>query len=387
MRKLLTRLVREKRSAPSVARVCTGYAWSMPGLGTSKNLAQSNYAVALADGLIANGKGFTVVCPDYAKDFSMPPKMELCVLPDESPDYFKICLSGSRVECIILSLSPWHTFRERVKIARANADFLIFYSGQTLGEKLAEHKIQQTVATIKEQIDGVIVMTEMIREYWIDKGLLPERICNVGPLVRTELWKNVYPDVLPDTAMYFGNLVHPEVWDLLDVAEQVRESISSFRLIMYGDAGADQIAVLNDEVSGRGLTDCVEVKTSVPVEEMIRLQKSATVLLMPSRKWERADMGFPNKLGEYLMSDRPVIASRVDGVSCYINNGEHALFVQPGNIADFAATVIEVLLNPNAYHEMTSRAKDRIEEIADCRVNAQKMLRWIDSLDVSRSNC
>ncbi len=60
------------------------------------------------------------------------------------------------------------------------------------------------------------------------------------------------------------------------------------------------------------------------------------VVRMPT---EFADRGFPFKLGEYLATGRPVVASRVSDVEVYLEHRVNAMLVEPGSIPEIVAAI------------------------------------------------
>ena len=60
------------------------------------------------------------------------------------------------------------------------------------------------------------------------------------------------------------------------------------------------------------------------------------VVRMPT---EFADRGFPFKLGEYLATGRPVVASRVSDVGFYLEDRVNAMLVEPGSVPGIVAAI------------------------------------------------
>jgi len=354
------------------------------GFGTPGMLAISNFTASLAHGFAENGKSVEIICTEMAETYPVPANVSFKEIPsgDKMALALQRHLHNKRFDAIILTVMPAKNFEERIRLARRSTDKVLLFSGETL-ERKAEGSIgsQEIFDSVREGIDGVIVMTKMIKNYWKNEGNLKSRmIYNVGPVIREDLWQKPNSgSTLQNTAMYFGNVYHEEVFDLIAVSQIVSRIIPSFRLTIYGDASKDALENFKKAVSDKGMTEHIEVNAAVQIDELAQLQQRASILLMPSRNWERANMGFPNKLGEYMLSRRPIVASKVGGISCWVNRRQ-VIFSPPDDINFFAKQVIDALQNPEKYTRMTDRAYTSIEKIAGSARSAKGLLGWIAKL-------
>jgi glycosyltransferase involved in cell wall biosynthesis len=61
-----------------------------------------------------------------------------------------------------------------------------------------------------------------------------------------------------------------------------------------------------------------------------------------------ASAGFPFKLGEYLATGKPVIASRIDDVDKYLEDRRSAVLIEPGSVEAIAEAMRYILRRPDA---------------------------------------
>ncbi len=90
----------------------------------------------------------------------------------------------------------------------------------------------------------------------------------------------------------------------------------------------------------------------IPDQEFDAFLAQADILCMTRNKMQFANAGFPFKLGEYLATGKPVIASKVSDIELYIENRQDALLVepeQPQQVVDALKFLIE---NPNLAFEI-----------------------------------
>ena len=79
---------------------------------------------------------------------------------------------------------------------------------------------------------------------------------------------------------------------------------------------------------------------------MPNLLSNAEMLLLTRPNNKQAHYGFPTKLGEYLLSKRPVVVSRVGDIDAFLIDGLNAILVQPDDVAEIANKMIWISNNP-----------------------------------------
>lgn len=114
-------------------------------------------------------------------------------------------------------------------------------------------------------------------------------------------------------------------------------------------------------------------------EDVIQYLIRATALITTPRAYESG--GFPTKLGEYLASGRPVIATEVGEVPDFLTNLKDCLLVKPGDIEGIAKNMLFISTNPAAASEIGRRGR----ELAHGYFNAKKYIqKFKDFLFMSR---
>jgi glycosyltransferase involved in cell wall biosynthesis len=80
--------------------------------------------------------------------------------------------------------------------------------------------------------------------------------------------------------------------------------------------------------------------------DLLEYYRSAAALLIPLFDDLRSRARFPTKIGEYLSAARPIVTSEVGEIPRYFTDGETAYLAAPGDVAAFAAKMVEVLDDP-----------------------------------------
>jgi len=198
--------------------------------------------------------------------------------------------------------------------------------------------------------------------------------------VRPSFFESLGPPPGTHTAVYVGNLAHREIDYLLEISEMVRAQIPDFRLAVYGDAPEARRAELARLIDERSLGDAVHLEPPVKPVEVPGVLARADVLLLPRSRGEFSAAGFPNKLGEYLSSARPVVVSRVGEIPSYLTDRESARLVDPDDCEAFATAVVEVLTDSAAAAEMGVRGRAVARELSRSDVVARRVVGFVAGL-------
>jgi glycosyltransferase involved in cell wall biosynthesis len=116
-----------------------------------------------------------------------------------------------------------------------------------------------------------------------------------------------------------------------------------------------------------GIEKNVRFLGTVNKEAVRDLLAAADCLVMPKRDHEGNEAASPIKLGEYLASGRPVVASRVCGIDRWLSNRESVMLSTPGSPTDLAHAIDEVLGDPSKANEIGLRGQREGEQHCDFR--------------------
>lgn len=99
-------------------------------------------------------------------------------------------------------------------------------------------------------------------------------------------------------------------------------------------------------VNDLGLNEMVVFTGVIPSEKMPQMLKNAEVLALARPDSLQARCGFPTKLGEYLLTENPVVVTKVGDIPLFLEDGVSALLVDPDDIEGFADKMIWALDHP-----------------------------------------
>jgi glycosyltransferase involved in cell wall biosynthesis len=88
----------------------------------------------------------------------------------------------------------------------------------------------------------------------------------------------------------------------------------------------------------------------------------AKVLVLSRPDNLQAQGGFPTKLGEYLLSGRPTVVTKVGEIQEYLTDGVTAFLAEAGSAENFARKVIEALENSELSEIVAKKGKELAKE-------------------------
>lgn len=142
---------------------------------------------------------------------------------------------------------------------------------------------------------------------------------------------------------------------IIDAVELLKDKIPVYFLIV-GDGPYKES--LQKIVVGKNLDNFVKFTGWADVTALYKYISISDVCVIPFLKTKVNDRGVPNKLFEYTVHEKPIIASRLKGMSMTFSE-EEILFCEAGNSRDFANNILKCYENPEDAKKMAIRAKER----------------------------
>ena len=119
----------------------------------------------------------------------------------------------------------------------------------------------------------------------------------------------------------------------------------------------------------------------VPQHEIPKWLNDCDVGVLPTRKDVFLDLSFSNKLPEYIIMEKPVIASRLKAIQHYFT--EQALaFFEPHNLPDLAQKMMDLYTNTALRKKLAEQAKHEYVRIS-WDVMKQRYLKLVEDIPVA----
>ena len=142
---------------------------------------------------------------------------------------------------------------------------------------------------------------------------------------------------------------------VIDAVNILKDKIPIYFLIVGDGPDTDY---LENIVIQNNLTNFIEFTGWIDLKSLSQYISISDLCVIPFLKTRVNDRGVPNKLFEYTIHDKPIVASRLKGMSMTFSDDE-ILFFEPGNSEDLADKISWCYNNPVEVADMTAGAKNR----------------------------
>jgi glycosyltransferase involved in cell wall biosynthesis len=307
-------LVRRKR--PAVAMVQNVF----PLISPSVYYALRSEGIPIVQ-LVYN---YRFVCPD-AQLFSLGEICERCVLGNHWHAVARKCYRDSR------ALSTWYA---------------------------AILRLHRAAGTFARDIDRFIIPDNFLGTRLIQGGIPAEKITkNVNPFFVEDYQPYYEPG---DFILYVGRLVRQKgVFTLVRAMSHLPPASPPLYIVGDGESRAELEAM----VTSLGLQSRVKFLGRRWGEDLQTLIKSSRFLVIPSEWYDN----LPLIVCQAYAMGKPVIASAINGIPEYVENGIDGLLFEPGNAEQLARCIQRLNDDTGLLCAMAKNARRKAEEVFDYR--------------------
>lgn len=201
-----------------------------------------------------------------------------------------------------------------------------------------------------KKIDGLFVISTPLKEYFVKEGVPADRIHIINMTVDPSRFQGLKKkNPIERYIAYCGTASNNKdgVDELIKAFAIVHKRIPDVNLYIIGKPLAEKDESGNMKlVKELGLTDEVVFTGVLPAAEMPQVLKNAEVLALARPDSLQAQCGFPTKLGEYLLTENPVVVTKVGDIPRFLEDGKTALLAEQRNAQEFAEKLIWALEHP-----------------------------------------
>jgi glycosyltransferase involved in cell wall biosynthesis len=220
-----------------------------------------------------------------------------------------------------------------------------------------------------KQLNGLFVISTSLKKYFVDKGVADEKITIINMIVDHNRFVGLQKNFTKERYIaYCGTASNNKdgVDELIKAFSIVTKIHDDVKLYIIGKA-----PTLEDEAGNLQLIDRLGIKDKVVftgvvnASQMPQLLKDAAVLALDRPDSLQAQNGFPTKLGEYLLTENPVVVTKVGDIPLFLKDGESALLAEQRNPEEFASKLCWALEHPKEASVIGRKGK----EVAMCDFN------------------
>lgn len=269
--------------------------------------------------------------------------------------------------CIIGKKIGYFTFADVVE------DYSVHQENTGLALSLL-HKIDfQIEKSYPKLLNGIAVISSGLYNKFLNSGIPRERIVQI-PICAENYALKLKPSVKTDTNVrfvYSGSFgVKDGVEILIDAFEKVRVNYSNVELVLSGKINN----TISERIKG---SERITYVGMIPDEDFYQFLQDADVLMMTRIDSAYANAGFPFKLGEYMATGNPVIATTVSDIATFLENKRDAILVEPSSVSSLLQGMEYFLENRQECKEMGLRGKQKGATLFSPRLNGEKLERFL----------
>lgn len=199
------------------------------------------------------------------------------------------------------------------------------------------------------KLDGMFVISSALKRYYLSLGLPEEKIEVLNMTVDSNRFAGLKKQQTEQYVAYCGTASNNKdgVDELIKAFAIVHQSHPEVKLYIIGkipekDDASGNLKLIRD----LGVEEAVVLTGVVPSEKMPQMLKNAAILALDRPDSLQAQCGFPTKLGEYLLTENPVVVTKVGDIPLFLKDGQSALLAEERNPEAFASKLIWALEHP-----------------------------------------
>lgn len=206
--------------------------------------------------------------------------------------------------------------------------------------------------------DGMIIMTRELVDFY-SRYSSKEKFTFLLPMtIDVHRFANVNRTFQnPYIAVVFGTHNRDGLLEsILSYEKYINEKGGTFDLVLIGNySKMPNKNELDEAMSNFGISNRITIRGVVPIYEIPSILSNASCLLTTPNMYISG--GFPTKLGEYMLSGTPIVATIAGELLDYVVNGEDMLMSNPGDIDSIAEDLLFVEKNEDRVSQMAVKAK------------------------------
>ena len=228
-----------------------------------------------------------------------------------------------------------------------------------------------------QHIEGLFVICNQLKKNMIGFGVDGSKIHIINMTVDPSRFEGLKKLAVKERYIaYCGTVSNNKdgVNDLIRSFAIVAQKIDDVKLYIIGSYGKKKDAENNLKlIKEYQLEGKIVLTGKVASNEMPQLLKNAEALVLARPDNLQAQNGFPTKLGEYLMTENPVIVTRTSDIPLFLEDGVSALLAEPGNIEEIAKKTIWALEHPDECISIGQRGAEVARKSFNSDIEARKI--------------
>ena len=241
------------------------------------------------------------------------------------------------------------------------------------------NKIKQWVYIKKIRwFDGMILMTEELVNYyssllkWEKPTFLLPMTIDCHRFDNVKKVKSEYEYI----AVVFGVHNRDGLLESIQAYNKYRKLGGTYHLLLIGNYdGMPNRELLDIEVCNGGYNMDIHIKGLIPNDKLPQMLLGASCLMTTPKAYISG--GFPTKLGEYMLSGVPIVATAAGDVLKYVEADKEIKISNPMDIDSVANNLLYIEQNKKESNDMACRAAKKAKKAFNAETYVQDLLAFL----------
>lgn len=267
----------------------------------------------------------------------------------------KLKIKNPKLQILVYKYIYLHLFLKKLKpgdiVYSYGCNELLYHlvnkKGVTVYHERTEHPEVSKLALLNmpkylaacAKVEKLFVISRNLKTYFSSVGVNPDKIEIVNMTVDCSRFDCLEKTTNERYIAYCGKATNNKdgVDILIKAFQHVIQKHSDIKLYIIGSPPNKDEKLGNVQlVEELNLVDKVVFVGMVSYADMPLILKNAMILALARPSSKQADYGFPTKVGEYLLTENPVVITDVGNISDFLKDGESAMIARPNDEIDFA---------------------------------------------------
>ncbi len=232
--------------------------------------------------------------------------------------------------------------------------------------------------------DGLLLMTHHLMQYFSLNKRIGARLLHVPMTVDSKRFEIKPNSTNTESYIAYCGILNDNkdgVNILISAFSQISGEFDHLKLFLIGNAESEsKLKVYLELTIKEQIIDKVVFKGNVSREEIPELLGNAKLLVLPRPYSRQSEYGFPTKLGEYLATGIPVVATKVGEIPLYLNDGIEAYLAEPGSIDSLTFKMKEALSDYEHALDVGRKGKDVVLRYFNYQIQSTSILDFIRNI-------
>ena len=244
--------------------------------------------------------------------------------------------------------------------------------------KLPSSQLQERYLVACKKLDGLFVISTALKDYFVSIGIPSDKVFIINMTVDSHRFDGLQKTIgAPKYIAYCGTADNNKdgIDELIKAFALFCNGHDDVKLYIIGETPSSSDRAGNLRlIEDLGLKDKVVFTGIISAKQMPQVLKDALVLALDRPDSLQAQNGFPTKLGEYLLSENPVVVTKVGDIPLFLKDGESALLSSPRNIEEFASKLCWAIDHPNEAAIIGKNGRDVALREFNYKTESQKVI-------------